>query len=139
MRRHIAITGALLVSSAVLLQPQAPQPVEAPGPKAKAVGQGGGKGGGKGGGGGFKNLQVLNPNTLPETMQSFVQALGLLDQGTCSYCHVEDRSSDEKPQKVIARRMIIMARAINGTFGDGQQHVTCYTCHRGSTKPPMAP
>lgn len=113
--------------------------MEAPGPKAKAVGQGGGKGGGKGGGGGFKNLQVLNPNTLPETMQSFVQALGLLDQGTCSYCHVEDRSSDEKPQKVIARRMIIMARAINGTFGDGQQHVTCYTCHRGSTKPPMAP
>jgi hypothetical protein len=35
--------------------------------------------------------------------------------------------------------MIIMARAINGTFEDGQQHVTCYTCHRGSTKPPMAP
>jgi hypothetical protein len=50
-----------------------------------------------------RTLQVLNPNTLPETMQSFVQALGLLDQGTCSYCHVEDRSSDEKPQKVIAR------------------------------------
>ncbi len=26
-----------------------------------------------------------------------------------------------------------MMRAINGTFGDGQQHVTCYTCHRGLT------
>jgi hypothetical protein len=35
--------------------------------------------------------------------------------------------------------MITMMRGINGTFGDGQQHVTCYTCHRGSTKPLTAP
>jgi hypothetical protein len=82
---------------------------------------------------------VLNPNNLPDTMQSFVQALGLLDKGTCSYCHVEDRSSDEKRPKVVARRMITMMRAINGTFPDGQQHVTCYTCHRGSTTPLMEP
>jgi hypothetical protein len=72
-------------------------------------------------------------------MQSFVQALGLLDKGTCSYCHVEDRSSDEKRQKVVARRMITMVRAINGTFPDGQQHVTCYTCHRGNTTPLTEP
>ena len=72
-------------------------------------------------------------------MQSFVQALGLLDKGTCSYCHVEDRSSDEKKPKQVARRMITMMRAINGTFPDGQQHVTCYTCHRGSTAPVTEP
>ena len=72
-------------------------------------------------------------------MQSFVQALGLLDQGACAYCHVEDRSSDQKIQKTTARRMIIMVRAINGTFGDGKQHVTCWTCHRGSTTPPPTP
>ena len=72
-------------------------------------------------------------------MQSFVQALGLLEEGTCTYCHVEDRSSDEKRPKVIARRMITMMRAINGTFPDGQPHVTCYTCHRGETKPLMTP
>jgi hypothetical protein len=82
---------------------------------------------------------VLNPNSIPETMQSFVQALGLLDKGTCTYCHVEDRSSDEKRPKVIARRMVTMMRAINGTFPDGQQHVTCYTCHRGNTTPLMEP
>jgi hypothetical protein len=35
--------------------------------------------------------------------------------------------------------MITMTRAINGTFPDGQPHVTCYTCHRGNLKPPMAP
>jgi hypothetical protein len=103
---------------------------------------GGGKGGGKGkggGGGGGKNVQVLQGADLPATMQSFVQALGLLDKGTCAYCHVDDRSSDAKVQKTTARRMIIMMRAINGTFGDGKQHVTCFTCHRGSTTPLAEP
>jgi len=109
-----------------------------------AKGKGGGKGGGgkgapKGGGGGGKNVQVLQGANLPLTMQSFVQGLGLLDKGTCAYCHVEDRSSDEKKEKVIARRMVIMVRAINGTFGDGKEHVTCYTCHRGSPTPLTEP
>jgi hypothetical protein len=93
------------------------------------------------GGGGFtaKNLQLLEPADLPSAMQSYVQALGLLDKGVCDYCHVEDRSSDERMQKLIARDMIQMVREINGRFPDGQQHVTCYTCHRGSTTPAIAP
>jgi mono/diheme cytochrome c family protein len=41
---------------------------------------------GKGGGGGGKNIQVLQGADIPATMQSFVQALGLLDKGTCNYC-----------------------------------------------------
>jgi photosynthetic reaction center cytochrome c subunit len=96
------------------------------------------KGGGRGG---FapKNLQVLDPATLPEAMQSYVQALGLLDKGVCNYCHVEDRASDEKMQKMIARNMITMVREINSHFPDTRPHVTCYTCHRGSTTPAMAP
>jgi Photosynthetic reaction centre cytochrome C subunit len=104
--------------------------------------KGGGKGGGKGkGGGGFaaKNLKVLTTATLPAAMQGFVEGLGLLDKGVCSYCHVEDRSSDEKMEKVIARRMIAMMRDINAAFADGKQHVTCYTCHRGSPTPLTAP
>jgi hypothetical protein len=108
--------------------------------QAKGGGKGGGKGKGKGGGGGGgRNIQVLQGADLPATMQSFVQALGLLDKGTCEYCHVDDRSADAKVQKVTARRMVIMMRAINGTFADGKQHVTCYTCHRGSPTPPTAP
>jgi len=82
---------------------------------------------------------VLQGADIPLTMQSFVQGLGLLDRGTCDYCHVDDRSADAKPQKVTARRMVIMMRAINGTFPDGKQHVTCYTCHRGSPTPLTAP
>jgi hypothetical protein len=100
--------------------------------------KGGGKGKGGGGGGG-KNVQLLQGADLPATMQSFVQALGLLDKGTCGYCHEADRSSDAKIQKVTARRMIIMMRAVNGTFGDGKQHVTCFTCHRGSPTPLTEP
>jgi hypothetical protein len=65
--------------------------------------------------------------------------LGLLDQGGCNYCHVEDRASDEKMPKVIARNMITMVREINAHFPDGKQHVNCYTCHRGSTTPATSP
>jgi hypothetical protein len=117
----------------------------APAPGGAAGARGGQRGGTGGGppagarGGGGKNVQVLGGADIPSTMQSFVAALGLLDKGTCNYCHVEDRSSDEKKPKQVARRMITMMRAINGTFPDGQQHVTCYTCHRGSTVPLMEP
>lgn len=106
------------------------------GAKGKGAPPAKGKGGGGGGG---RNIQVLQGADIPATMQSFVQALGLLDKGTCDYCHAADKSSDAKPQKVIARRMVIMMRAINGTFADGKQHVTCFTCHRGSPTPLTEP
>src|SRR5262245_15124054 len=43
-------------------------------------GQGGAQAGGRGGGGGPKNVQVLIGADLPTTMQSYVQALGLLEK-----------------------------------------------------------
>ena len=147
--KPVCVLGLFAVMGFVLLA--APQGAGAQGPPAAPAGADGGRGGqgnrgggppgpGAGGGrGGPRNVQVLGAAPIPETMQSFVQALGLLDKGTCTYCHVEDRSSDEKRPKQVARRMITMTRAINGTFPDGQQHVTCYTCHRGNTTPLMAP
>lgn len=107
--------------------------------RQRGGGKGKGKGGGKGGGFAAKNLKVLTSAAAPAAMQGFVEGLGLLDKGVCSYCHVEDRSSDEKMQKVIARNMIIMMRNINSAFADGKQHVTCYTCRRGSPTPATAP
>ena len=69
----------------------------------------------------------------------------------CEHCHAGegndlskfDFASDAKPQKVTARRMIVMAREINtkllAGFPPGRDEatpaVTCYTCHRGQTKP----
>jgi hypothetical protein len=83
-----------------------------------------------------KNLQILKPEEIRGAMRSFTVALG----GNCQMCHVQgDFASDENEHKVIARKMIAMTKEINGKFPDGKEHVTCYTCHRGTHEPLMAP
>jgi photosynthetic reaction center cytochrome c subunit len=82
------------------------------------------------------NLKLLKPDNLRATMVSFTQALGVM----CNECHVQGNfASDDNPKKETARMMISMAREINAKFPDGQQHVRCYTCHRGSTTPLTEP
>jgi hypothetical protein len=94
----------------------------------------------KGGKGGPpKNLKVLTPENYMDNMRAFVPALGLADKGGCNFCHEMDRSSDAKQEKVMARMMIQMVGDINSKFPDGKVHVTCFTCHRGSTMPLTAP
>ena len=81
-----------------------------------------------------KNLKVLKvpPTDLMATMQSFRLGLGV----QCDFCHVKgDFASDENPKKDIARKMIVLAQDVNGKFSDGKEHVTCYTCHRGTQQP----
>jgi hypothetical protein len=61
----------------------------------------------------------------------------------CDHCHVNKGQtyynsnwvweSDEKPKKLIGRRMMKMVLDINRANFDGESFVTCYTCHRGST------
>lgn len=83
-----------------------------------------------------KNLKLLKPEHLMETMGAFRVALGV----RCDFCHVQgDFASDEKPQKEIARKMITMVHDINGHFPDGKMHVTCFTCHRGAEEPATHP
>ena len=82
-----------------------------------------------------KNLKVLTPENYMAQMQTFPVALGVESQGGCNFCHEADRSLDTKPTKVKARQMIEMVAEINAKFGDGKIHVTCWTCHLGSTKP----
>jgi hypothetical protein len=89
----------------------------------------------KGGGRGPRNLQILKPEELRDNMMLFTRSLGV----RCDYCHVEDRASDENPHKTTARMMLTMAHDINAKFPDGKVHVTCYTCHHGSTKPETDP
>ena len=95
-----------------------------------------GKGGGKNGP--PKNLKVLTPENFMAQMQTFPAALGVENQGSCNFCHEADRSLDTKPTKVKARIMLEMVRDINAKFGDGNVHVTCWTCHLGSTMPETA-
>ena len=83
-----------------------------------------------------KNLKLLKPEDIRPMMAAFNVAMG----GKCTGCHVEgDFASDDKKDKETARRMITMTREINLNFSDGKEHVTCFTCHRGSEHPRTAP
>ena len=115
-------TMAILVAS-ILTVSQTP---------LKAQGKGGGKNDPP------KNLKVLTPENLMAQMQTFPAALGVENQGGCNFCHEADRSLDPKPAKVKPRQMIELVNEINTKFGDGKVHVTCWTCHLGSTTPEIA-
>ena len=83
-------------------------------------------------GGPPKNLKILQPSEVGPKMQAFKAGLG----AECTFCHVQgDFASDDKPEKVTARMMITLTKDVNAKFPDGQEHVTCYTCHRGAEKP----
>lgn len=115
----------------------------------------------------FKNLQILPKNIsgddLDSVMHHFTAALGV----KCNYCHVRneqtgkmDFPNDSKPEKQIARQMMLMAIDINKnhfqqmeeSMDDGMakprdtsavsymlKYVTCYTCHRGDPHPDNKP
>ena len=97
-----------------------------------------------------KNIQVLQG--LPESqifplMNFIATSLGV----KCDYCHIKDGKNpktgednwiwdrDDKPKKLIGRRMMKMVMDINATNFSGETFVTCYTCHRGSTVPGRLP
>ena len=101
-----------------------------------------------------ENLQVL-PKDIPRpellaTMKSFALNLGV----RCEHCHVGegndlskfDFAADTKPAKGVARRMLRMTMDLNKQVAEvgepaaaGTPKITCYTCHRGATKPLTVP
>jgi photosynthetic reaction center cytochrome c subunit len=87
----------------------------------------------------FKNLQVLKdvpPDQLIPAMQFIAASLGV----ECEFCHVRDAfDKDDKQPKQTARRMMHMMFDLNANQFHGERAVTCYTCHRGSTKPVSIP
>jgi hypothetical protein len=87
----------------------------------------------------YKNLQVLKdipPDQLIPAMQFITASLGV----ECEFCHVRDAfDKDDKQSKQTARRMIQMMFALDADQFHGERAVTCYTCHRGSTKPVSIP
>ena len=98
-----------------------------------------------------RNLKVLPKNIsnekLDSIMNSFERALGV----KCNFCHVKSKldpekleyDSDDKPEKEIARKMMIMTDEINKkyfNFNETEdpeiiQSVLCITCHRGEPHP----
>ena len=120
----------------------------------------------------WKNLHILPQNIskdgLDSVMHHFTASLGV----KCNYCHVRnnetnkmDFASDAKPEKLIARKMMLMSIDINKNHfneieqemnSDGSnapttpinindsvqymlKYVTCYTCHKGDPHPKNNP
>jgi photosynthetic reaction center cytochrome c subunit len=92
----------------------------------------------------FKNVQILKGIPVDEfmdTMGMFANALSL----NCVDCHTPesvgswDRFADETALKRTARRMITMVNTINKDNFGGARMLTCYTCHRGDTRPKIVP
>jgi photosynthetic reaction center cytochrome c subunit len=86
-----------------------------------------------------KNVQLLKdmPNSqFMDTMRYFTVALG----NDCNFCHVQGNfAADDKPQKVMARKMLTMTHEINAANFNGRMEVRCYTCHKGMGHPQSNP
>jgi hypothetical protein len=92
---------------------------------------------------GVKVLTGLLAPQFQEEMNLITQALGV----TCNTCHARGNfASDEKPEKLTARRMLEMTRGINKQFFPDHKpkpnesvlgRVTCYTCHQGERTPKL--
>jgi hypothetical protein len=82
----------------------------------------------------YKNIQMLKglpSDRLMSVMFAFKASLGV----DCTYCHIKDQfEKDDKPPKQVARKMITLVRDTNSKLG-GAARVTCFTCHRGQTRP----
>ena len=103
----------------------------------------------------WKNLRVIPKNMdedqMERIMHQYTRQLGV----TCSYCHPDtkpdvfprrvDFASEEKPEKLTARNMMIMTDKLNKKYFDFKNNygfeslktaiITCNTCHRGLPKP----
>lgn len=89
-----------------------------------------------------KNLKVLKnlpPGQLIPVMRQFNAAMGV----RCDYCHVVNADHtgfdrDDKPQKEMARKMILMVNDLNAHQKVLNKKATCFMCHHGSAKPETA-
>lgn len=126
----IVVAASFLVFSLALIAPvfaQAPTPTVVDSPSVTVL------------------TGLLAPR-FQEEMNFITQALGV----TCGTCHAPrgNFASDEKPEKLTARRMLEMTKAINQqNFPDHKPkpgesvlgRVTCYTCHQGERTPQLPP
>ena len=89
----------------------------------------------------FENIESLNgqpAHLMLPTMFYFEAALGV----GCGHCHDgnnTERALDTNEKKEVARQMIAMVAALNENSFDGEQQVTCFTCHQGQAIPTAVP
>lgn len=99
----------------------------------------------------FKNLKILPKNISEEALDSIMDHFSISLGVKCGFCHVHndekktwDMASDANPDKLIARKMMIMTNGINIKYFPGEKYtkdqqaiqaITCYTCHKGEAIP----
>ena len=87
----------------------------------------------------FQNIQILKGKRASDVrpiMDEFNRALGV----ECSFCHDPDHfESEAKPQVATARDMYRMVDGIGGGLLASRGGLTCWTCHRGQSKPARFP
>ena len=91
-----------------------------------------------------KNIKVLKG--LPDSQLGTVMNFIAISMGRrCDFCHVNKGGnnwvweSDEKEEKLSARKMMTMVLALNKDNFRGSPTVSCYTCHRGRSTPQGIP
>ena len=131
------LSGVVLLASMTLVQQQQPQQQQpqqqAQQPQAPRK---------------FTNLKVLpkhiKEKDLDNYMRLFATSLGV----RCNFCHATnaetkkvDYASDAKPEKTMARHMLLMVEKINKKYFKAEKDsmgmvkmskINCYTCHRGT-------
>jgi Photosynthetic reaction centre cytochrome C subunit len=104
----------------------------------------------------WTNLKVLPQNLNDQQMDMLMERYSRQLGVGCLYCHVStkpdikpqrvDFVSDERPEKLIARRMIWMCIKINRKYFGISNYdqavlkpkLTCRMCHRGFPRPELA-
>lgn len=103
----------------------------------------------------FKNLKILPKDISKEALDSIMDHYAISLGVKCGFCHIHnelrdtwDMASDVKPEKQIARKMMLMEKGINTKYFPPEggvknekaiQTITCYTCHKGETIPVSLP
>ncbi|MGZ5435249.1 MAG: c-type cytochrome [Pyrinomonadaceae bacterium] len=90
-----------------------------------------------------KNIKVLTglpDSQLIPVMNFMAASLGR----RCNFCHITDKGRDgyaldDKPEKNTARQMIKMITDLRKQNFHGADEISCFTCHRGQTRPVNVP
>lgn len=87
-------------------------------------------------------LKNVSAARLLVVMDTWGKVLGV----SCDHCHVNNEwASEVKPEKEITRQMMDLVNNLNkdlknmDALKSYQPSVSCYTCHRGDTRPATRP
>ncbi len=90
----------------------------------------------------ISRLKNVSAARLLAVMDTWGKVLGV----SCDHCHVNNEwASEVKPEKEITRQMMDLVNNLNkdlknmDALKSYQPSVSCYTCHRGDTRPATRP